>query len=826
MKKLCKYVLVAMITVIIASVLFGCTPDNNGGGVNNNNKPTANRKNYGVSVLGDLKDYSADSFSATGYATNLDTVAEEIADLDSKIASLNDEYHDCTLNTLQKILKNSSASDIVAALGQSGLKKEKMSSLIAYVAGNKADGGHYTQAEAKSTTEATGLIEDYSAILEWDDELEEEKSLHGTSSDEYKTLYKQRYMKSWSMNETLYNTGMDGGDAARALVYIMNYIQTVIKSDNMGGDADMTDYFKDVLFTRVYDISDVVGDDDRYEYDSDSYSYDASAYEVLIAIRAYNGVRWNKDQTDAVIGGDNDKKNQLIKGWGYSYDYEMGTHKALTKEEYEKNIDYSLKSYLENSEAIEAAAIERKLYSGGYRYSAEFYKKYYSAIKTYAQKEELHEARVYGFVADVSSSTATGSSNKISVEGVGASASPEFRTESVIEINIGKITDSYVEQLGKGINSGMQSFLLSSDMEYYYSKDDKHVTVQAEATKKMAQNSSDSTAYYNAQFDLEIANLNSSDFVMTEFLIASTGNKELQQLLIYQIYNYQSDYIRSAKRLKASLVRSLGELVKEGVYEVSSDGKTYSLVDATDREEDIYDIGRDNASLTALYTCYDEFELDTQLDLAGNTDFKDSGNTQGISGNVKSVLEQESSIKSGYNGSARLTALKDALIKRVYVGKSGKKYTIAEAENPDADISVIEDVEGKEPTYDSDWALSRLFLNHEKVVYYTAGQVNVEFRILNNGGSSDKYNGGDDNATVAYDEALGGGFLPDRDEIVSVVSDVTIGETVYTSNYKWYLKQEYDSATGELNYYYEITDADSLKYDSILYLGYVLKESK
>lgn len=828
MKKFCKCVLVAMIAVIIASVLFGCTPTGGGNGGGNGGGGGGNtstgRINYGITPIKDLTDYSADSFSATGYATNLDTVADEIADLDSKIASLNDEYHDCTLNTLQKILKNSDASAIISELGNSGLKKEKMTKLVSYVAGNKEDGGHYTLAEAKATTEATGLIEDYSAILEWDDELEEEKSAHGTDSEAYKTLYKQRYMKSWSMNETLYDTGMDGGDAARALVYIMNYIQTVIKSEKMGSDTDMTEYFKETLFTRVYDLTDVVGDDSKYEYDSDSYSYDASAYEVLIAIRAYNGVRWSKDQTDAVTSGSQDKKNQLIKGWGYSYDYEMGTHKALTKEEYEKNIDYSLKSYLENDEAIEAAAIERKLYSAGYRYSAEFYKKYYSAIKTYAQKEELHEAKVYGFVPDGTSSTATGSSNnKISVEGAGGSVEAALRTEAIIEINMGNITDSYVEQLGKGINVGMESFLLSSDMEYYYSKDDSHVTVQAEATKKMEQSPSDSAQYYNAQFDLEIANLKSSDFIMKEFLLNSTGNTELQQLLKYQIYNYQSDYIRSAKRLKASIYRDLAELVKEGVYEGSSDGKTYTLIDATGREEDIYDIGRDNASLNALYTSYGEFELDTQLDLAGNTAFKDSNNTQGVSGNVKSVLEQESTIKSSHNGSARLTALKDALIKRVYVGKSGKKYTISEAEDANASLDVINDIEGKEPEYDTDWALSRLFLNHEKVVYYTAGQVNVEFRMLSSTGNSDKYNDGDDNATVAYDEALGKGFLPDRDEITSIVSDVTVGETVYTSNYKWYLKQEYDSASGELNYYYEVTADSSLKYDSILYLGHVAK---
>lgn len=823
MKKFCKYVLVAMIAVIIASVLFGCTPTGSGGGNNNGGgNSSTGRKDYGVTALKDLTDYSAASFSATGYASNLDTVADEIADLESKIVSLNDEYHDCTLNTLQKILKNSDASAIIAELGNSGLKKEKMTKLVSYVAGNKADGGHYTLAEAKATTEATGLIEDYSAILEWDDELEEEKSAHGTDSDAYKTLYKQRYMKSWSMNETLYNTGMDGGDAARALVYVMNYIQTVVKSEKMGADTDITEYFKDTLFTRVYELTDVIGEDSKYEYDSLSYSYDSSAYEVLIAIRAYNGVRWSKDQTDAVTTGSSDKKNQLIKGWGYSYDYEMGTHKALTKEEYEKNIDYSLKSYLSNDEAIEAAKIERKLYASGYRYSAEFYKKYYSAIKTYAQKEELHEARVYGFVTDGTSSSATGSNNnKITVESAGNSVSAAFRTEPIIEVNMGKIEDSYVEQLGKGINAGMESFLLSSDMEYYYSKDDKHVTVQAEATKKMSQAPSDSATYYNAQFDLEIANLKSSDFVMTEFLLNSTGNTELQQLLRYQIYNYQSDYIRSAKRLKASIYRSLAELVKEGVYEVSADGKAYTLVNADGWEEDIYNVGRDNASLNALYTCYEEFELDTQLDLAGNASFKDSNNTQGISGNVKSVLEQESSIKTSHNGSARLTALKDALIKRVYVGKSGTKYTISEAEDPNAPASIIEDIAGKEPEYDTDWALSRLFLNHEEVVYYTAGQVRVEFRMLNEGGNSDQYNKGNDDTTASYDESLGGGFLPDRDEISSVVKDVKVGEKTFTSNYKWYLKQDYDSSTGELNYYYEVTSDTSLKYDSRLYLGHV-----
>ncbi len=816
MKKVAKIFLVLLVVSIVFSVLCACTPASKDNGTK---KQTEKRKDYGVTALADLKDYTTVTASASAYATNTTLVADEITDLQDKIDSLNNEYYEDSLTTIQKIFKSSDATEIVKALGESGLSQEKMKELVAYIAGKKTDGTHYSLAEAKATTDATGLIEDYSAISAWDDELD---ALSGdTSSEAYKSLYKKRYQKSWSMNETLYNTGMDGGDFARALIYTMNYAQKVIKSDKMAADTNMTDYFKDVLFTRVYETREAIDEaTGMYEYaEGEPYSYDRSAYETLISIRAYNGVRWSKDQTDAIYDLTSDSKAKLIKSWGYSYDYEMAAHKALTKEEYNQNIEYTLKDYLEDNEAIEAAKIQRKLYQNGYRYTSSFYEKYYDALKTYAQKQELHEARVYGFVNETS--TQTGSDNNyLTVEGCGTSvADTNFSTEAEIKVDLGKITDKYVETFGQGVKSGMASFLLSSDMEYYYSTIDANVKAQATATRTMKKNNSTEsgdygTVYYNAQYDLEIENLKSANFIMSQFLLESTGNGELQKLLMYQIYNTQSDYIRSAKRLKASIYVKLQELTKEGVYTVSTDGKTFTLdkSSALYNEEDIYNIGRDTATLDSLYSSYGELGVSSQIEQAGNANFKDSNNTQGVNSNVKTVLDSKATYEKE-SGKKRVDALTDALIKKVYVGASGTKYSKYEAENT-TDQTIIDDIKGKSLEYDTDWALSRLLVNHEKVMYYTAGKVQISYKTINASNATTAYTAKESDI-VSYNQAIGSSFLPKATD----VANITIDGTEYKTTGKWYLKYEYNEVTKQFSFYYPVDETSTFKYDSTLYLG-------
>ncbi len=825
MKKLVKILALVLVIATFCMALVACKPDDG--------PEDVQRLDYLVTPLADLTDYSSDSNAAVTYSQDAKTTAE--GQLQTKITSLNNNYPEDTLNVMQKILKNADATAFVNALEFSGLPTDQMKDLVKYI----STGTSVADAKDKPT-EATGLIEDYSAIQEWTDELPDD-----TTSQTYKDIYKKRADKSYAMNTKLASIGtsnggpaMNGGQAARALIEVIQYAETVIDGQNMANGAEMTNYFKTVLYDVIYDAVDADGDG-VYEKGTE-YKWDTSAYSILITIRSFNHLRWGTaGQTKSAIiknVGDPayvkpDADKTLVKAWGYSYDYEMATYKALTRPEYDKNVQYTLKDSLTDAEALEAADIQQKLYTKAYRYSADFYvSKYTPAMEPVSRIEELYEACVYGFIADDNLSWGNVNFGAESINlTVAGNTTGDKKTEQNIVFKAGALDTRYSTQFKKGVDAGMAEFLLSSDMEYYYSLTDANVIAQAKAQRTMDGSKDDKSGntYNNALFDLDMENLKSTKFIIDEFLKEETGSAELGSILTYQIYNYQSDYVRSINQLKAKIAMDIQSLVNAGAYEESVAG-TYTLVGGhvltTDEYDTVYDIGYNCAILDSMTNEFGEFDLTSQLNNVGNVVWKSTDTTIGINDNITSAVEKDYSSKSG---SAKVTELQNTLIKKVWAHKSdSSKPTFNSREEITSDL----DSENYVEKYDESHQLSRLLLNHEKVMYYTAGQ--VEITLKKGDGFSSSTGITWKNHTTQEGDTLMGGYEDaistfEKSSLFTnpAATDIVAENKTYEpeAGGKWYLRAIYDSATGNMNNYYQVTENDAFRYNVTLYLGYKIK---
>ncbi len=848
MKKLVKILALVLIITILCTALVACKPNKDGDKDDDGDKGgTTNGRlangTYNITPLQDLHDYSTDSVPAVSYTDN--DKAEPIEQLTAKIDELNNEYYDDTLNTMQKILKNADATAFINALDYSELPANQMKDLVAYIAsGTSVDDAK----KDENVEKATGLIEDYSAIEEWTDEMDG----LATTSETYKDIYRKRAKKSYAMNTKLSEIGtstpngkaMDGGQAARALIEVIQYAESVVAGPNMMGadgfdTADMTDYFKTVLYAKMYDIGEKDAGAGKYERLA-TYDWDTSAYSLLVTIRSFNHLRWgNEGQTKGAVvkTGEYNKANiaandkTIVKAWGYSYDYEMASYKALTKTEYYKNIEYSLMSHFDtDADAIEAATIQRKLYTKAYRYTGSFYEdKYLPATVPVSQMEELYEACVYGFTTDDSNTwgqkvTTFNGVADVKIDGLAG------KTEGTISYKLGALSDKYTATFQRGVNVGMTAFLLSTDMEHYYSQQDSNATIkkQAKAQRTMDENSNRaegqdySTVYYDALFDLDMENLKSSQFVVDEFLKEDSGSAELGSILKYQIYNYQSDYIRSINQLKTRITMDIQSLVNDGVYTKESDGykKVAGAVLSEEQEDVIYEIGRNCAVLDSMKNDFGTFSANNQIQLADGVQWKGNDTNEGIEGNINTAVKKS---YTQYSGKNKVDTLQNTLIKKIWV--NSKDATAPTYENFE-DIPAGPDSNNYVEDYDTTHQLSRLLNNHDKVVYYTAGQVQIYLQkgvgfSTSAGIEYEKHSSPDyDNLIGGYEDEIGsfdGLSLFER----GYGGDIDADGVTYEPDDTWYLRKEYKD--GEMNYFYEVTKDDSFRYDVTLYMGYTKK---
>lgn len=806
MKKRINLILCVLIVVaLLATVFVGCVPDK---------KPSKEEIKYAVTPIDPLTDYSSTANKPPIYYTaSSEAYLEARNNLEAKIKTqksyydayaagestylkydgknLNDgteENIDGEQSSLLKILAHADADRLIYVLGYSGLAQDKMISLISYV----AEDGTGASDEA-NISKATGLIEDYEAIREWSDiiDLGEDDSEHN--------VYKNRARKSRAMNKRLFDTGMDGGDAGRAILEVFEYVQIVTEEmratyneEHVGAILDnMTEYFKKELLD----------------------------YDTVVLIRANNDRRWgnagqgkgamNKEVVyngTSSYAGSYEKPaadGALVQAYGYSFEYERGNYNALNDTDFEKELTYRFATKLSLAEAKDYSRIQRTQYEKAFRYSEDFYAKYYNALDPINLAQEKYEGAVFGFNNSdrASGDRFDGASSIIKVQGVGGD-----ETEEIISVDLGgdkRVTDQdrdknknfYADMSYQAIKIGLKDQLIAGDMQHYYWGIEKNIENQNDANNDRMSDNAGTQAKGN--FNLKIVNLKMADFVLSTF-ISEKNTGGLSNLMKAQTRLYLADYARTINAFRRQAVRELAKLEKEGVLvaKVAENGNgkeiVYELANgeySPEQKDAVRDnIGRAAAMIKNLNNKRSALDVGSKDTTLRSTEWSV------ISKQINDTVNYNYNELGAANWGAKSKKLDDVLIKKDENGN-----------------------------YDTNWATSVFVNNNSQVLAYSSGQVALEFRVgtrLSNDGKIERapykdivygYSGEKLTSIIsAHDDGEGLEFAT----LQANAGSAALTATPQTD--KYYLAC--DEQRGK--YYYEVSTDAVVEYDLTLFVYY------
>lgn len=820
MKKKINLIICMLLAVaVFATIFIGCQPPD----------PAPKPVNYAVKPLNDLTDFSSTATKAAvvytvdgAYTDARNNLAAKIKTEKSYFDAFNgdaDNYTRYTADDLEtgtatpvegryeegerveqssliKILAHADPDQLIYVLGYSGLEKPEMISLIDYIA--KDGTGAMDDA---NISRSTGLIEDYEAIRKWSDEVDEK----GTSTQDGQTAYKNRARKSRAMNKRLFDTGMDGGDAGRAMLEVFEYVQIIAEDMRetyneayAGAPLDnMTEYFKKELLD----------------------------YDTIVLIRANNDRRWGTAGQVKTAMNKEVKYNEtthsysesyqkpaadagLVQAYGYSFEYERGNYNALSDDDFEKELTYRFKNSMTTDEAKDYRRIQSAQYEKAFRYSEDFYKKYYESLNPINVAQEKYEGAVFGFTNEDRKETGhpfKDVSSTIYVQGVGGDM-----TEPEIKVNLGGTSaGSYSDMTYNALQVGLGDQLKAGDMQHYYWAIDDNVIEQNNANNDRM--SSDAGSQAKGSFNLKLVNLKMADFVLSTF-VNEKNAKGLTNIMKAQTRLYVADYTRMVKAFRRQVVRQLAELEKEGVlvarrvgndirYEFATGVTSYT----SEQQEAVRDnIGRASAMINSL----DGKRLSTNID----NRFATLANTKWDT--IAKQIKDTATYNYNQHGANIAWGKKSKILEGLLIKKKD------------------------DGSYDTNWETSVFVSNNSNVLAYSSGQINVDFRIatasafsqngvINDGRTSfgDVYGySGDTLKTIIDSQNYDDNNIAQGIEFAEV--SLNNGTKYKAKTDKFYLKYVYTGAnqtqgTPESGkYYYEVLATDVMEYDITLVVEY------
>ncbi len=558
--------------------------------------------------------------------------------------------------TFTKIFLFADVNELIDRMGIAALSEEKMSALVDYITRTDPASDDYIM------TPGTG-----SAIRDYE-ELDKLYDLYdkNDSDDNYKALQKKRRKV---MHEVVNIFGDDAAAAARTAVEVLAYSQKVVATkmipdlkEKKGLSPSFDEFFKGELFD----------------------------YDTLVYFRAFNETcgatstgkyLLSSVNADYLIPADN--KKEIVKLYGYYYQYEKKDFEVFDDAKYDRYLELSLKDYYDTeAEALEYRDYDRDRYVKAYRYSAEFYKKYYEAHFKFQFKQENHDLKVYGIENQKSQWN-----NK-----------------------------SYALEMQTGCDIGMAATLKLSDVNWIYTgKNANVINYNAAAKEYYSLPQSDRDDEVNAAnialVHLRIEQLKSQLFTLRKSDMVN--GTDFSNALIYQIYSFSGDYVRTMIANRKNDVYMWAEkdrLEKKGASQEEIDKKQEEI----DRNAAMYENHK--------YFYVQNGKIEEQLRTAKNHDWNNIA--EGIETTIaydydnyhKLYVENAGIVDIDgvtYNDKVHIR-FEDTLIKKKIV-QQGDSTRDAKKE------------------YDTDWAISRLLDNHENVFRYAYGQIKVEYlRYKNN----------------------------------------------------------------------------------------------
>ncbi len=625
-----KRILVMLIVIISLMTLCAC----NFGGGKNTNTPTTNDS---VPILPDLISYS----SETRYY-NVQPVT--YGDTDSQKALLNARIEERKqkpdLSVPLKIFVESEPSEIIDAMSRAALSYDKMDATVSYLAGGIEDA-----VDLDPIVDSGKWVDDddWSFFDDWDyyEKLRDKADDSSNNKDSDNAMRQRR-----KLMRKIYEIGLSGDEFGRLIYEEMSYI------------IPLTEIKMYTAYNANFDEQDKVSYD---EYVKSQLSYDA-----LVYFKAY------KDFADKDGG-----KSSVVQLYGYYYDFNKASYESTDDATFEKELKYSHQDTYTNEEWFDYLEIQRNHYIKAYRYSSEFYKKFYDSHFVFQGKIEDFDREVYemGYALD---------------------------TET-----------RYTRQLQKGVDYGFAAQLKLSDHLYIYSKDNDAMRAYNQANTRYEQNKDGGAAKDRdeAEYLFNLEQLKVLDYILTKM-----SNNDLTNVLRYQIMTYSGDLIKDIQSEKKENVLDTVELADTEKYVPGSP-------EAKKLDEEI---GRRAAIIEQIRNNHDNASPDSQLDSATDAPW------DGIRGEVDTAINYDYS-QCEY-GKPRKEKLDNLLIKKVWQYDGGK-----EADSID-DVPSQFHVEAKE-VYDTQHNISRFLNSHETVMRHMAGQVEVTtYAAPTKGGSPTTYN--------------------------------------------------------------------------------------
>ncbi len=735
-RKAITFILVAVMSVVLVMSVVACNSNNN----NNNNSGGKKNTSVAITVLPDMVDYGADSnYYKDGTTTYSESKKTEwTKKLDEKRDSERENWYDASettvwdnaayytfgpkaqaygeneekwqsnigyfnangtwvddesANTIERLFCYSTSEDFIRRMSEARLDEDKMDALVEYICREDDDrekGDGYTYVKGTSSA-----IEDYNQLDElyniYDDfsayEADSSYKAHiFKSEDDVSDAISRKKRKIFGEVIDIYGDKAD--QFARSAIELVSYgieifQDTMIPVYNKAKGNNVS--FEDYMRNEVYD------------------------YETLSYLLTFKD-RTSFDDDDCKA---TNKKN-MMSLYGYYYQYEKTEYAVFDDSvmvgnitEYEDYLKLSHNSYFNSTEdALRNRNYDRRIYEKSYRYSYACYQKYYGAQLGFQKVQEETDLEVYkgGAVAEADM------------------GSSETKGQYKTGLSVVNSSTSYSQEMQRGCDTGLESTLKLTDVNWEYTGVDKNVLQYNTASKNWnSLSDSEQELIKNKikEVKLELEQLKSQDYTINH---ASVSEADLTKALQYEIYSYSADSIRNIQACKKDEViyyKDIDRFLSVNNTNTYSEIMTSQAVDIyvrTALESLVEDAGRNDAKYANLIANFSYAGISDQVNTAATSDWK------GIKSNIKTTLAEDFEAYTKANPTKDVSEyFEDTLIRKKW--SCGAELTSDECKNGDGHANCTKD-------YDTSWALSRLLNNHEKVIRYSAGQYVVTFKSI------------------------------------------------------------------------------------------------
>lgn len=386
---------------------------------------------------------------------------------------------------------------------------------------------------------------------------------------------------------------------------------------------------------------------------------------------------------------------------------------------------------------------------------------------------------------------------------------------------------TYSSEMKKGMEEGFEQQLIMSDLLYLYSLKEQAMTDYNNANTAYQQSKGVESIRNEERAEKEFL-YNMEQLKIVDYLMDEMSNNELSKVLKYQIYSYSGDMIRNIQSERKDVVLDKVEqdkLVLNENYQTEFDRLNVSM-------------GRTTAIVNQLKQTYSEARPSNQIQSAGGVAW------DAIEGEVEAALKHDYDIYE--DGEAKKEAFDNLIIKKKKVNADGSPYVEGEP-----DVLVREE-------YDTSHNISLFLNNHDKVLRYAIGQVEIKLYGSPKVQSGQTYNiaqngngiyvcGNDFVGRTMPDSAVPNSYSYEIDSF-TFESGLTIPEGAddfgdalilsksadrismdheryqesVSSALKRYIKYEFEGWYIDSELKFRVSEKEKIKYDLYLYPGYTV----